>query len=120
MSSRSLTINTTEDAIPPRTTRRGKDLNVSAQNQAQSVSIALEQIQHDASIDGYYYNKISIGQQSDEFPVLFDTGSFNLAVPGKSCGTAQGCYGPVKYQETGIALVRIVTMAECLSVDVHR
>lgn len=49
--------------------------------------------------DELYYGTGKVGSQS--FTLDFDTGSSDLFVPGPKCGTAQGCVGTTKYDQSG-------------------
>jgi hypothetical protein len=52
--------------------------------------------------DILYYGSVTIGTSRPQtFTFDFDTGSADIFVPGPSCGSAQGCVHPTKYNQAG-------------------
>ncbi|CAK4030641.1 Aspartic protease [Lecanosticta acicola] len=53
----------------------------------------------DGTVDELYYGAGQVSGQTFTFD--FDTGSSDTFVPGPQCGTAQGCSGSTKYDQSG-------------------
>jgi hypothetical protein len=51
-------------------------------------------------VDVTYSGPVKIGGDQ-KFRCIFDTGSADNFVPGKTCNAAQGCVGKKKYDEEG-------------------
>lgn len=66
------------------------------------------------TLDTDYYGTITVGKpgkKSQDFTVIFDTGSSDLWIPGPSCTPDLGCNGTIRYDQGGVNLNRTTSLS---------